>query len=569
MLTYLVNRCIAEEYLSYVPPDQAEPRPRLSQPTHLARLVSGIPRLDQTAFDAQPFDVFEGLLEKHLASRDYRGFDHLPNVQDVFVAAIRAVPSAAAAADIEANLGKHVEIGYNESAGRARSLHERLLPAWRPEWGDLAHFCYAVGELFGDLCGERMSNPTGLLCLFLVRRDLLKNTVYACDQWMHKACEFDEATKLPQVRIYATPALFLQQDKGMMLWMGTLNPQCKLLHFATAIRSALRAVRTQPALDAPSLTLSAGLLDSTARPWTCRILTYNLQHYRGDKTGPWRANEHARDLHRQNLSEAVGQFAKAHNLHLICTQEDSQQLEVGLLGTLSSVIGACGTSGEALRSYSADAPGRSTHFDFWGALPRRCAVVTLLRGLTVANIFLPGGRFDEKELAKVLHAGPDANPSARVVLDARVQYIHELLEEASPDVICGDWNAGWDPAADARVLRGTSYARDLGLDSPEYFDKWIQWRYSPIEFLLSRGYRIGHAGKATTSRADLSVDFFMVKQGIQIVSVQVPQTLPRDLSDHFPVLAMLNIPGRWPTNSLSLRFFREGGRTWGPQFLAL
>jgi hypothetical protein len=267
-----------------------------------------------------------------------------------------------------------------------------------------------------------------------------------------------------------------------------------------------------------------------------RILSANLQNAHGDINGQMTEKPETHS-ERRALAEFLEHQALASNATIICTQEDNTGL---VMPHFPEVAAACvadlRTRGhEANRIYVRKDLVKTTQVDTrdfrlercpQANIPKRCVALVDVGGFRVANVFLPGGRFDDDAVMRAFataewkgRSGGGNSSEAKCwesLKDFRARILRKVVEHLQPDVLVGDWNA--DPRRDGGdewQFYTTGEGRTYGLlegKSPEALQAWLQWRQSPFEAARALDYATAWPEAATTARGSIAVDGFLYKR---------------------------------------------------------
>ena len=210
------------------------------------------------------------------------------------------------------------------------------------------------------------------------------------------------------------------------------------------------------------------------------VMPINLQNFYGDADYKTFASRGKNQTHI--LAAEVSAQARHFNADVICAQEDEHGLA---MSEHDEVASAClhGQRGkEVVRTYVK----ASWHKDCTFAtveltrsdecpMPTRCAlIVSLPVGVTVANVFLAGGRMDDEKY--FWHWGCEG---------ARREYMAKILAYR-PSIIVGDWNANPHREVEERAYpMDSKYFQELlaGTNAGDRADawrrSWLEWRLSP------------------------------------------------------------------------------------------
>lgn len=251
------------------------------------------------------------------------------------------------------------------------------------------------------------------------------------------------------------------------------------------------------------------------------------------------------------LAEFLERQALKMGAAIICTQEDSDGL---VMPEFPEVVSACvRREGSGIRSYETTRIYVQKHLfeqtsakrlNFWlkhcqeNLMPVRCVALVQVGGFRVANVFMPGGRYDDEA---VLQASRDASRDAkcwREIRHIRALIVRDVIKQLQPHVLVGDWNANPDAMHEKRYFQeggGRKY-EVLHHNSESDIQAWLAWRHSPFEVAREEGYESAFPRKATTARGHLAVDGFEYKK-IYCEPVGKVKRLPvfLRLSDHAAV----------------------------------
>lgn len=243
------------------------------------------------------------------------------------------------------------------------------------------------------------------------------------------------------------------------------------------------------------------------------VLSVNLQNFYGDASNQTFASRGKNHTHL-TAAEVMSQ-AKYHHADVICTQEDEHGLA---LSEFDEVASACkhGHRGkEVVRTYVRHSWHKDCSFAVVEVpksdecpMPTRCALlVALPMGVTVANVFLAGGRHDDQLYFS--HWG---------CADARKTYISNVLAYR-PAIVVGDWNSSSSlHDEDSIYTLSNPYVKDLIRHAGEnraakWLDSWLEFRHSPFVTLREHGYELAWPSAPTAVRGNVAVDGFAYDPG--------------------------------------------------------
>ena len=280
------------------------------------------------------------------------------------------------------------------------------------------------------------------------------------------------------------------------------------------------------------------------------VLSLNLQNYYGDKNRNTAKAKLGRSQ-SQVLTRLLALKGQEDNVTVICTQEDEHGL---IIPGYREAVSACSSNHwsqkEAVRiyvkrEYVAQAALytvnlKPKHCDSLH-IPERCAAVLELAGVRIANVFFPGGRYDD--VGMFTAEGECAQELSRL----RKQFANDIIKKLRPDIIVGDWNASIYKEEEERIytlkndhvaeiLKSSSQESDA--DNQSKLNAWLAWRHSPFPILKKSGFVELWPKVRTTSRVELAVDGFFYRKSRVIPTgpLKVDETLLHD-TDHASLVA--------------------------------
>lgn len=211
------------------------------------------------------------------------------------------------------------------------------------------------------------------------------------------------------------------------------------------------------------------------------IISANLYNFTGSKDGnPKKA--------KAELTQFLSGLARETVATLVCTQEDNDGLQIEGF----KEVGMAGSNFEVVRVYGREGMDFTTTtialVEGGTVAARDAIVVTTPGGLKVANVFMSGGKYEDRNF--------ESAPQAR----------KEAAEQlVGLNVLVGDWNADVDPNKEKTKFSQTSeYVKELKFDSSK-LQRWLEWRQSPFEVLRNAGYEALWPTERTVS-FNLAVD---------------------------------------------------------------
>ena len=163
----------------------------------------------------------------------------------------------------------------------------------------------------------------------------------------------------------------------------------------------------------------------------------------------------------------------------------------------------------------------------------RCAASVRFRGLVVSCVHLCGGRFDDRDYARLL--------------DAKYDALRRLVEGVRPDVIVGDFNAERSDARMRRSLQGYPWYRSLAASERARFRRYYRACHRYLEEIgeYEPAYDDADPAFRTSELSGGVPDWVYVRRGLRprVRGVRVLPAFPR-LSDHHAVLVDLECDGR-------------------------
>lgn len=176
-------------------------------------------------------------------------------------------------------------------------------------------------------------------------------------------------------------------------------------------------------------------------------------------------------------------------------------------------------------------------------VPIRYAIMTTLKGITIGNIHMEGGRFTDIQLIK-----GDSN------LQSYKMSLLEQLIDKMPDIVVGDFNSPYSEHPDIqRSFEEHQLAYFTGLASPEPInlnqtERIIEWIRAPFQLLKEKGYTYAsprnyseisnHLGKSIVDGIWYKADKMVC---IDSYILPLPYTAFFCLSDHNPVIASFKL----------------------------
>ena len=236
------------------------------------------------------------------------------------------------------------------------------------------------------------------------------------------------------------------------------------------------------------------------------VLSVNIQNYYGDKD----SRTYARQGHNQShiLADEIVAQAMYYGANVICTQEDEHGLAIPGNEEVGAACLGNDRQKEVVRTYvQVEMAGKCKHTVVivpWSEacpLPARCAlIVQLPSGHRVANVFLAGGRMDDRNFA--WYGG---------CADVRTEYIDRVIAHA-PDILVGDWNADINAQREEELYKlDSEYVTGIfrGMDDMDgLLKRWLHWRQTPFLRLKENGYDFQWPEETTAGRGALAVDGF-------------------------------------------------------------
>lgn len=248
------------------------------------------------------------------------------------------------------------------------------------------------------------------------------------------------------------------------------------------------------------------------------IISANLHNFKGE-SGATKPSEETKAATKGKISQFLSDLADEANATLICTQEDDTGVPIAGF----EMLGEAGSGFEVVRVYGRE----NMNFEVDKKLlvkggkkiaERHALVVTTPGGLKVANVFMSGGKYEDKNF--------------ELAPEARQQAAEKLL---GLDVLVGDWNADIDIDNETKAFTETSrYVSELKFDSFK-LQRWLKWRRSPFAVLLGNGFEALWPAERTVP-FNLAVDGAWYRPSkLHGSSVRVKQAM-LDMSDHAAVV---------------------------------
>jgi hypothetical protein len=265
--------------------------------------------------------------------------------------------------------------------------------------------------------------------------------------------------------------------------------------------------------------------------------------------------------HERNIAGYIEKKALDDNVHVICTQEDPKGI---VMKYFPEVVSACVGTAEANRIYvlasgidHITADKRVFKLDRCPAalrMPARCVAIINVGSIRIANVFLPGGRSDDRVVLAVKESSKDEE-CMNDILKMRKRIVEDTVRAFEPDIIVGDWNADYRPGVDAafyaKGAAGNHYATE-GRVERHGLERWLKWRASPFRTLERHGYQFAWPSRPTTSRAELAVDGFAYNVATTKASDVYNSISFLQLSDHSAVICSFLVSPNTKTSIMSI-----------------